>query len=148
MSLGGFAVAPLLCHLKYERTLLLSFALSIIFTLGLGLLGNVYVFSGIYLLRTASTSVPGSIVDATFLIITTPTEYSQMMFGVRIFGNNVGTAIGSLGGGYLNAGRGVLYVTSAVVFAVACTYLMFLLRKLRHPRTMMPVPAQDSSLFR
>jgi MFS family permease len=147
MSLGGFAVAPLLRHLKHERTLLLSFALSIVFTLGLVLLGNVYAFLGLYLLRTASTSVPGSIVDATFLNITTPTEYSQM-FGVRIFGNNVGTAIGSLGGGYLltNAGRSVLYATSAVVFAVACTYLMILLRKLRHTSAMTSVPLQDSSM--
>ncbi|GMA49723.1 hypothetical protein GCM10025857_10800 [Alicyclobacillus contaminans] len=128
-ALGGLLVAPLLNLLRPVRSIVLSYAISLLATLGLGWSGNPWTFSLCYLGRTAFNSIPGPIVDATFLEMTSPTEYAQM-FGVRIFGNNIGNALGSFTGGYVltDLGHGTLYLMSAGVFAAALTYLVLLLR--------------------
>jgi predicted MFS family arabinose efflux permease len=132
VSLGAFAVSPLLQRLRHQRTLFLSFVLSTAVTVALGFCGNPYGFAALYLLRTALTSIPGSIVDAEFLNLTSPTEYAQM-FGVRVFGNNVGNALGSTGGGaLLSSHQGVwIYIGSAAALVLAYLYLVFLMARLR-----------------
>jgi hypothetical protein len=72
------------------------------------------------------------IVDAAFLNLTSPTEYAQM-FGVRVFGNNVGNALGSTGGGaLLSSHQGIwIYIGSAAALVLAYRYLVFLMARLR-----------------
>lgn len=134
VSAGSFTVSFLVRRFQIGTTLFLSFFASVMTTIGLALTGNPMAFVGLYFARTAASSVPQPIIDATFLNFSHQTEFSQM-FGVRVFGNNVGTAIGSyVGGSFLShhALAGLLML-SAIVFAVAYGYLMLLLRGLRQP---------------
>lgn len=130
VSLGAWFVSTLIGWLGKNRTLLISYLSSIGITAAMALTRNSYIFSSFYLGRTATTAIPGPIVDAIFLDMTPATDYSQM-FGVRVFGTNVGTAVGSYFGGVLLSQRVVSWiaVTSALVFIVAGTYLLGLLRR-------------------
>lgn len=137
IALGAFAVSWLLKRMNYDHTLLVSFAFGGFFTVGMALTGNVFLFSSLYLFRTVVTSVPGSIVDATFLDTTEQTEYAQM-FGVRVFGNSLGNAVGSFCAGLLLNRNEVAWmmVLSATVLMLSYLYLVYLMRYLRrwHPR--------------
>jgi MFS family permease len=136
MALGAFVVSWLIRRMNYDRTLLLSFLCGALFTLCMAWTGNVYLFASLYLFRTIMSGVPGSIVDATFLDTTDQTEYAQM-FGVRVFGNSLGVAIGSFVGGILLNRNFVswMMLLSAIVLMLAYVYLAFLIRWLRRWHT-------------
>ena len=130
ISLGSWFVSTLIRWWRRNPTLLISYLSSIGITAAMALTRNPYAFSGLYLGRTAMTAIPGPIIDATFLDMTPSTDFSQM-FGVRVFGTNVGTAIGSSFGGIM-LGRhfvSLIALTSALVFVAAGIYLFILLRK-------------------
>ncbi|QSO54486.1 MFS transporter [Alicyclobacillus curvatus] len=130
ISLGSLLVSPLLRRLRHGRTLLLAFVASILFTLLMAGTGNPWVFAGALLVSTILTSVPGPIVDAMFLDMTPQTDYSQM-FGIRVFGNSAGSAIGAYGGGILmsHAVLGGLLTLSSGLLIVSCLYLFWLLAR-------------------
>jgi MFS family permease len=130
ISLGSLLVSPLLRRLRHGRTLLLAFVASILFTLLMAGTGNPWVFAGALLVSTILTSVPGPIVDAMFLDMTPQTDYSQM-FGIRVFGNSAGSAIGAYGGGILmsHAVLGGLLTISSGLLIVSCLYLFWLLAR-------------------
>jgi len=130
---GAFAVTPLLRKLQVSGTLFLSFGLACVLTIAMLFPSGIWGFVVLYLIRTAIVNVPGSIVDATFLDMTHETEYAQM-FGVRVFGNNVGSAIGASSGGALLSLHllHLNFILSAVGFVVAYVYLVKLLKKLQH----------------
>lgn len=129
---ASFMVSLLLKRFRRERTLLFSFAFAILFTISMTFTGNSAGFVSLYLLRTSAASVPQSIVDAMFLDITHATEYSQM-FGVRVFGNNAGTAVGQWSGGAFLGQHAMIWLlmTSAITFCFAYAYLACLVCKLR-----------------
>jgi len=139
VAAASFMVSLLLRHFRRERTLLFSFALSILFTIGMTLTGNATGFVSLYLLRTGVATVPGSIVDAMFLNMSHATEYSQM-FGVRVFGNNAGTAIGAWSGGAFLGHHAMtwLLICSAATFAVAYAYLLRLVRHFKDDNAEVP----------
>lgn len=130
VSLGSLMVSFLIRSVKTGPTLFISYAASVALTLGMAAMTGPWRFAGLYLARTATTSIPGPIVDATFLNLTAATEYSQM-FGVRVFGNNVGSAMGSYLGGILLGHRWLeaMLVASAIAYVIAYIYLLILLRK-------------------
>ncbi len=134
VSLGSLFVSALIRRFKRNTTLALSFASSIGITVAMAFTRSPYLFSGLYLARTATTAIPGPIVDATFLDLTPSTDFSQM-FGVRVFGTNVGTAAGSSFGGSLLGHHLVsgMAVASASVFLVASLYLFAMLRMFSRP---------------
>lgn len=134
VSLGSLFVSVLIRRFQRNTTLALSFASSIGITAAMAFTHSPYLFSGLYLARTALTAIPGPIVDATFLDLTPSTEFSQM-FGVRVFGTNVGTAAGSSLGGTLLGHHLVSLMTllSATVFVVAGVYLFAMLRRFNRP---------------
>lgn len=128
---GSFGVLPLLSRFGRPRTVRYSFVGIVVLSLTLSIgLPPTWAFVGLYLLRTAVTSVPGSIVDATFLEWTNPTMHVQM-FGVRVFGNSMGSAVGSLMGGNLLTSGGIaaMLAGSALLFAAAFLYLRTLRAK-------------------
>jgi MFS family permease len=131
ISLGSFLVSWLLRHFRHGRTLVLAYAVGIVCTFLMALGAGSPFFAGNYLLRTVATSIPGPIVDATFLDLTNPTEYAQM-FGVRVFGNSAGAAGGSYAGGLLlsHGWLASLFILSGIVFIIALAYLGLLLRRL------------------
>ncbi|MDQ0189338.1 MFS transporter [Alicyclobacillus cycloheptanicus] len=131
VSLGSLMVSMLIRRFRRNTTLALSYLSFIGLTAGLVFTRTPGLFSGLYLARTVTTSIPGPIVDATFLDLTPSTDFSQM-FGVRVFGTNVGTAAGSYAGGGLLGHHQVAMISllSAVTFAVAGAYLFVLLRQL------------------
>ncbi len=131
VSLGSLFVSALLRKFRRNSTLGLSYVATIGLTLGLTFFRNPGAYSALYLARTATTSIPGPIVDAAFLELTPVTDFSQM-FGVRVFGTNVGTSVGSFAGGALVGARalGWLAVLSAAVFVAAGVYLIVLLRRI------------------
>lgn len=134
VSLGSLFVATLIRRFRRNATLALSYGASIGLTAGLAFANNSFAYSGLYLARTATSAIPGPIVDAAFLDLTPSTSFSQM-FGVRVFGNNVGTAAGSYIGGML-LGRGALVtmgIVSAGAFIAAVVYLFALLRRVSRP---------------
>lgn len=132
VSLGSFMVSPLLRRFRHDRTLSIGFVMGILFTALMAGLHSPFLFSGTLLMRTILTSVPGPIVDSMFLEWTPATDYSQM-FGVRVFGNSAGNAIGSYAGGlFLNHGAlSLLLLSSAGMLVVAGGYLFWLLRRIR-----------------
>jgi MFS family permease len=132
ISVGAFIVSTLLRHFKQSKTLMLSFATGGLLTLWMAVTGNAMIFSSLYLLRTITTSIPGSIVDALFLEVTPKTEFAQM-FGVRVFGNSIGNAIGSYGGGYLLEGShiSVMLILSTLMLSIAYFYLTYLIARMR-----------------
>lgn len=130
MAMGSFFVSGLVRTFGRSRTLLISFAVSITLTLVMAVTGQTWGFTSLFLVRTVFTNIPGSIVDAAFLSLTRETEYVQM-FGVRVFGTNVGNAAGSYGGGLILNHFGVpwMLVLSAIGLAAAYLYLLQLLRR-------------------
>lgn len=135
ISFGSLLVSPLLRRLRHGRTLLLAFVASILFTLLMAVTGNPWLFAGALLVSTILTSVPGPIVDATFLDMTPQTDYAQM-FGIRVFGSSAGSAIGAYGGGVFMshaALRGLLTLSSGLL-VVSCLYLFWLLVHVRKRR--------------
>lgn len=144
MAIGSFLVAALVRRLGRGQTLFLSFSLSIGLTLVMAIMGNAWGFTALYLGRTILTSVPGSIVDATFLSLTHETEYVQM-FGVRVFGTNAGNAAGSYGGGLLLNHMGLpwMLVLSAIALTVTYLYLLSLLRKSNSASTHLDTGTED-----
>jgi MFS family permease len=130
ISLGSLLVSPMLRRLRHGRTLLMAFTAGTLFTLVMAMTGSAWVFVTAMLLRTILVSVPQPIVDSMFLDITPETEYAQM-FGVRVFGNSIGNAIGAYGGGlFLDAGSvmGMLTVSATLLMA-SCLYLFWLLHR-------------------
>lgn len=130
-SIGAFCVTPFVRKIGRRQTTTLSFWLGIVVSLALAWrFPDSLPFIVLFLARTAIFSVPGSIVDATFLEWTEPTMHVQM-FGVRVFGTSIGSAIGSYAGGtLLNFGLvGMMLSASAAVFAIALIYLRYLWRK-------------------
>ena len=130
MALGSFMVSAVLRRLRQERTLLVSFASAVGVTAAMAWMQSAPWFSGLYLTRTVVTSLPGSIVDALFLNLSKESEYAQM-FGVRVFGNSLGNAAGSYGGGVLLNHQEMvgLLLLSALTFAAAYAYLRLLLKR-------------------
>ncbi|KPV43880.1 MFS transporter [Alicyclobacillus ferrooxydans] len=128
VSIGSFLVSPLLRRLRHGRTLGVAFVISILLTLVMAWTGNAWLFAIGLLLSTVLTSVPGPIVDSMFLDVTPQTEYAQM-FGIRVFGNSAGSAIGAYGGGiYMNQDAiGGLFSLSAGILVVSSLYLFWLL---------------------
>ncbi|SFU33168.1 MFS transporter [Alicyclobacillus macrosporangiidus] len=146
ISASALAVAGLVRRLRYGNTLALSFGLAAGLTLALSFAGQPLVFSALFLLRAGVMNIPGPLVDAVFLEHTPPTEHAQM-FGVRVFGNSLGNAIGSsLGGVVLSTSghRGMLWASSAML-AAAGGYALWLLRRVTRgaPRRA-PVPERPA----
>lgn len=145
VSAGSFTVSFLVRRFQIGTTLFLSFFASVVTTVGLALSGNPFSFVGLWFARTAVSSIPQPIIDATFLNFSHQTEFSQM-FGVRVFGNSFGTSIGSyMGGSFLaHHALAMLLIVSAAVFTVAYGYLMLLLRALQHQATASPIVEDDA----
>ncbi|MCL6452362.1 MAG: MFS transporter [Alicyclobacillus sp.] len=142
VSAGSLLVSPLLRRLRHGPTLALAYALSTVVTVAMAFTRRAGPFSAALLARTALTSIPGPIIDSIFLDFTPATEYGQM-FGVRVFGNSVGNAIGSYaGGGLLGEGRlATLLLVSAAVLLGAYIYLVWLLRRMGRARFIQPSSA-------
>lgn len=135
VSLGSLFVSVLIRKFQRNPTLALSFIASIGLALGLAATRSPLAYSGMYLARTATSAIPGPIVDAAFLDLTPSTDFSQM-FGVRVFGTNIGTAGGSYLGGALLGSGSLLWIAllSAAAFAIAGGYLFVLLHRIaQHP---------------
>lgn len=135
MSFGSLLVSALVRRFRRERTLFYTFMASIGMTLLMILPGSGAGFTAFYLGRTVLTSVPGSIVDAMFLQLTHETEYVQM-FGVRVFGTNVGNAAGSYGGGLFLSHSAIAWMLglSALGLIVTYLYLLWLIKRLHSAR--------------
>lgn len=124
-SIGAFSVTPFVRRFGRRKTTTLSFWVGIAVSLLLAWRFPIALpFILLFLTRTAIFSVPGSIIDATFLEWTESTMHVQM-FGVRVFGTSIGNALGSYAGGtLLNGGFiGAMPALSAVAFAAAWFYL-------------------------
>ncbi|MDP9727686.1 MFS transporter [Alicyclobacillus tolerans] len=133
VSIGSATVGPLIRRVREFPTLSMAFALSAGTTAASAWVSGFWSFSGLYLVRTAASSIPQPIVDASFLRFLAETEYAQM-FGVRVAGANLGSAVGSWWGGSLLSQRMLqpLLWLSAAFFFVAYVYIMLLLRSMRH----------------
>ncbi|MCY0877101.1 MAG: MFS transporter, partial [Firmicutes bacterium] len=124
-SVGSFSVTPFVRRIGRRRTTTRSFWAGIVVSLILAWhFPYALPFILLLLARTAIFSIPGSIIDATFLEWTEPTMHVQM-FGVRVFGTSIGSAVGSyLGGALLDRDAiGAMLILSAIAFAGAWFYL-------------------------
>ncbi|WP_258111800.1 MFS transporter [Alicyclobacillus sp. SP_1] len=132
VSVGSATVSPLIRKIRQGPTLAIAFATTAGATAAQSFTPRFFPFAGLYLLRTASASIPQPIIDAAFLRNMEATEFSQM-FGLRVFGANVGSAIGTAIGGNLLAHRQLkaLLWLSASLFVLAFVYITVLLRIVR-----------------
>lgn len=132
-SLGSLLVAFLIRRFRHNMTLLLSYSASVVFTIGLAFMNMPAVYSALYLARTASVAIPGPMVDAALLDLISPNRFSQGL-GLRVFGNDLGVALGAYVGGSLLAHGALIQMglVSAATFCMAAIYLLFLLRKTRY----------------
>jgi len=147
MSFGSFLVSALVRRFRQQRTLFFTFVASAVMTLVMILPGNAGGFTAFYLGRTVLTSVPGSIVDAMFLQLTHETEYVQM-FGVRVFGTNVGNAAGSYSGGLFLSHSGVAWMLglSALGLVLTYIYLLWLIKRLHSVRVNVRMDGEETGL--
>lgn len=129
-AFGSYLVVFFLRRFNRSGTLLLGLVGGALITLLLSVLFLPAYFLIAYFARTLLLSVPGSVVDATFLDLSPPSEYAQM-FGIRVFGNSVGSAVGSFVGGILlsSSQTTVTFLISGLVFVASYIYLVILLRR-------------------
>lgn len=132
VAAGSWLVAPMLRKFGRLGTLLASFAGGTALTAGMIAPHTALPFVILYLLRSAVTSIPGPIVDATFLGLLHESSYVQM-FGIRVLGLNAGTAIGQFSGGTLLSHGSLrsLLLVSAALLGLSFVYLHILLRRVR-----------------
>lgn len=148
MAFGALVVSPLQRRLTRAGTLTLAFIGGSALTGCMVFATGGSSFTILYLLRAVVTSVPISIVDAIFLKNSEPTEYAQM-FGVRVFGSNIGNAFGSYAGGSFLAHHllGGLLATSAFTILLAYICLRVILFSLNRGKTQRTQVQADATTF-
>lgn len=134
-SVGAWLVSLCVARLGPVRVMTGAFALAGLGTLGLAAAQGPVPFAALFLLRSACSQAASPVIDSVFLEFTPATAFSQM-FGVRVFANTIGNALGSSSaGGLLQGGRlSLSLVLSAAMFALTWGYLYALLRRLRREK--------------